>query len=242
MKHIVTFATFAVCMLPATQLTSEITNEAEAVIQAFNEATGGLEEKLKIKNWVQMCRIKMLDRDVDEQLTYYQERPNKLATILDLPGGGRSHVGFNGEVGWDNSDRTGFVLIEGSELVKLAKDSVMFPETDIAKHYKIAERLEDRDDGTIVISLIDFDDHEEKWSFDPLSHLLVKKELMIDAGEDKIVPVVTKLSSYRKAGNVLVPFKQVTTNPAFGLILMIDSIQVNTEIPESIFEHPSIRK
>jgi outer membrane lipoprotein-sorting protein len=76
-----------------------------------------------------------------------------------------------------------------------------------------------------------------KW-FDKQSNLLVKMSLTSKSPMGEIQSDST-FSDYRKEGDVLVPHKVVSHVATMELVMTVDSVQYNADIPKEKFEVPA---
>lgn len=235
------FSLFAALWLAAFSIAySETTPAAQEVIDSFIVATGGAENKKEIESLVFTGSYNLPEQGIEAEITLYFQQPFRFSMILDIPNVGQMRSAYDGKTGWEMNDVTGFRLIEGSELEQLSRQATVFPELYINDNYKSADRIEDRDDGKIVIELVTNNDFTETWIFDPETHLLIEIKSTIDAGAQGSFPITNRLYDYKSVGNILVPFKTVSSNPAFSLEIQMKNVQLNTEIPAHIFEKPNL--
>lgn len=235
------FSLFAALWLASSSIAySEITPAAQKIIDAFIVATGGVENKKNIESLVITGSYNLPEQGVEAEITLYFQQPFRFSMILDIPNIGQMRSAYDGKTGWEMNAVTGFRLIEGSELEQLSRQATVFPELYINDNYKSADRIEDRADGKIVVELITNNDFPETWIFDPETHLLVEIKLIVDAGAQGSFPITNKLYDYKSVGNILVPFKTTSSNPAFSLEIQVKNVQLDIEIPAYIFEKPDL--
>jgi hypothetical protein len=231
--------TLLVAMVSVT-LNAAITPEAEAVLHAFTEATGGREAKESISTLVMQGHYEIPDQGIVAPIVIRIQQPDKMAVLIELPSVGEIRSGINGKVGWESNPITGFRLIEGYELEQFAKQSSVFPELQIGQFFKEVFRDDDRKDGKIVLKLITHSGFEETWYFDPATNLLDEMRVLIDAGAQGSFPVNLFLQDYRAAKGVLIPHTTITSNPAFSIRVAVESVLVDSIIEDTHFAVPSV--
>jgi len=229
-----------IALVFATQVIAQISPEAKSVIDKFVEATGGYESKNRVESIVYTGTYGMPMQGIEASITLYMKRPSKMAMTLEIPHIGQIRSGFDGEQGWELNPVTGFRLIEGSELEQLAKQSSLFPEIEIEKHYQTAERLEDDKDGKIILNMVAHNEMSETWVIDPETHFLISTRMMIDAGVQGSFPVNIEMMDYTEVDGIKLPFLTTTSNPAFSVEIMVDTVKFNAEIGDEIFQVPAI--
>ncbi len=224
--------------LLSTLLPAQISPEAQALIEAYNEATGGTEAKQAISSLIQIGTCEMPNEGITCQMTIYIRRPSSYAMIMEIPDIGTIQSAFEDGDAWENNSITGFRTLEGTELQQAAKDSVIFPETQIADYYQKATVGEARSDGMIPVLLIDHDGMEETWYFDPLTNYLVEVHQMLDAGVRGSYRIKATMRNYAPVGALMMPSEVETSTPAFSLINRVERTEINTDIPDYVFRKP----
>lgn len=219
---------------------AEISEEAQRVIDAYVEATGGFDNKSAVESIVFLGNYDMPMQGIKAPVTLYMKKPTKISMTIDMPNIGQIRSGYNGVKGWELNPIVGFRNIEGTELEQLHKQASIFPEVDIKSHYIKAIRMEDDKEGNIVLEMISKNKMRETWYFDPETDLLKKTKLMIDAGVQGSFPVTITVDEYQQVENVLLPFLTTTSNPAFSVSIKVDKIELNSEIADSLFDPPAV--
>ncbi len=219
---------------------AEISEEAQRVIDAYVEATGGFDNKSAVETVVFVGSYDVPKQGIEAYVTLYMKKPTKFSLILDIPNIGSIRSGYNGTEGWEQSPITGFRKIEGVELEQHIKQSSIFPEVNIKNHYIEASRIDDDKDGSVVLEMISKNNSRETWFFDPETNLLKKTKLTMDAGVQGSFPLTISMNDYRQVENVLMPFLTTSSNPAFSVSIKVDKIELNSEIADSLFDPPAV--
>ncbi len=238
MKLTIRFFVITLGALLPTLLPAQISPEAQALIDAYNEATGGTEAKNAVSTMIQLGTCEMANEGITCQMTIYLKRPKSYAMIMEIPDIGTIQSAFEDGVAWENNSITGFRTLEGTELQQAAKDSVIFPETDIEQYYQKGTVQEARSDGMIPVLLIDHDGMEETWFFNPLTHYLVEVHQVLDAGVRGSYRIKAKMQNYQPVGDLMIPMEVETSTPAFSLTNRVEQTEINTEIPDYVFRKP----
>jgi hypothetical protein len=232
---LIAILTLSLGFMPAT---AQVAPEAQAVLNAYIEATGGKSAKENVNSLRMIGRYKIEAQGIEAALTIQMRKPGLLSMNLEIPNVGQVRSAFDGEVGWEENPITGFRYLEGLELDQMRKQGVIFPELAVSTYYQTITRKDDAPDGRHVLHLISLNQEEETWFFDPLSHLLTGMRMSIDAGEQGAFPVDIDLGDYRDVSGMKLPFSTVTRNPAFSIAVLIDEMEVNGSLDESAFTAP----
>ncbi len=240
MKHkfVPVFAAFWVVF---SQLASgQISPEARAVIDAYNEATGGIEAKKAIRTLIHTGEWELKEQGIKGPMTVYYKHPGTVATVTEIPEVGTIRACITDGVAWEDNSITGFRNLEGTELQQATKDACLFPETKLEELYSKAVLNETRSDGLQPVLLIDKDGLEETWYFDPMTHYLTEIERVLDAGVRGSYRIKVKVGEYLPAGNVTIPHYSETSTPAFTMVTRFEKTEINTGIPDYIFKKPEV--
>lgn len=232
------FIIAALATLGPTLISAQISPEAQDIVDAYNEATGGTEAKAAVTSMIQFGTCEMPEQGITGQMTIYMRRPNAYAMIMEIPDFGTIKSCFEDGVAWEDTSVTGYRTLEGTELQQAAKDAVVFPETNLAQYYQKATVGEARNDGMVPVLLIDHDGMEETWYFDPFTHFLVEVNQVLDAGVRGSYRIKVKMRNYTPVGDLLLPSEVESSTPAFSIINHVERTELNTPIPDYIFRSP----
>jgi hypothetical protein len=165
--------------------------------------------------------------------------PNRLFTIMDMPGVGQVRTGYDGEVAWTINPMMGPMLIEGATLRQLKQQadfySVLFPE----RYVDTFEPVTSKDfEGKVCYEVRVV----TKWGEEYLEYYDVATGLQagsVRTQESPMGPIeaTTVVSEYGRFGAIMVPTKVVQRAMGMIQVMTIVSIQYDT-VPDSVFVTP----
>lgn len=238
MRWIVSVLTLTTLSI-ATVCYGEVSPEARAIINAYNEATGGTEAKKAISRIHYQGQWEMPEQGIGGLSHLWIENKKSFAMILDIPGFGIAKTCSSNGMNWTEHPSTGVKSLDESQAQEMAKTSLLFPETEIDEHYKSATVQESSDLETSVLRMIDYNDRVETWIFDKKTAYLIEVKVAIDEGVRGSFTVSSKYGDYREIGGIMLPNSILQITPVFELNIITDQIELNPEIPGHIFEVPS---
>jgi hypothetical protein len=212
---------------------------AQAVVDAYIEATGGRKAWEKIKYMTFKGSFAVPQQERTGKIMLLSKDQSKVYTVADASPFGKQIQAYNGEIGWFDNSTTGSGLFQGEDLLLIQKQTKISPELELDTLYAKVVRLEDSEEGAIVLQLIDRRGFDEIWEFDPTTKLMKSMEYTISGGERGSYRAKHYLSEFQRHGEVLFPTRVETVNPAFSWITKIDTIDVTTPIPDELFDPPS---
>jgi outer membrane protein assembly factor BamB len=216
----------------------ELDPEAKVVIDAYIEATGGVEARKSIKYLTLQGTLSIPEQEHTSKLVSYSTAPNKNYSLNDNSPYAKHVMGFNGSVGWYEGTTNGVGYLEGADLAMIEKQAFMFPEIHLEEIYHSITRIEDTKDGKIALLLIDKRGYDEIWVFDPESHLITSMEYIIGGDARGDFRATYHVSNYQSFGGILLPMHVTTVNPAVTWHIELDFADVRTEIPDELYEPP----
>jgi len=238
MKHKIIPILIAIWASIATLLTAQISPEAKAIIDDFNEATGGISAKNSVNTMIQIGTWEMVGQNIKGPMTQYYKLPDSFVAMMDIPDVGTVKSCYTEGTAWEDNSITGFRTLEDTELQQAAKDSCLFPEAHIEDFYNRIMVQEPRGDGMLTLLLIDKDGFEETWYFDPFTHYLNEVHRVLDAGARGSYQITVKMTNYQPVGDLVLPHVIETSTPAFKVITRTEKTEINAEIPAYIFKRP----
>jgi zinc protease len=166
--------------------------------------------------------------------------PDKHLTELTLEGLGNFLEGSNGEVAWGMSAVQGPRIKEGDEKAEALLQATFNSDSEWRNVYKSAETaaLESVDgkDCYKVVLTPKSGNPVTKW-YDKQSNLLVKMAMTSKTAMGEI-QADSLMSDYRKEGEILLPHKVVAHAAGQELVMTIDKVEHNAEIPKGKFDLP----
>lgn len=220
--------------------------DAETILKNYNEKMGGSAAFEKIKSKITEATTSIPAKKREIKTTTYMARPDKVYSASEIVVFGKtwvSEAGLNGDVVWEAYPRKKRVL-SGLEkqrrLMDYAFDGVLLDWKKYFKSAKVAgvEDVDGKSCYKVALTPTDGQGEDMLYFFDKESFLLVKviKEAIFG---DETNKVELRLSDYKKADDVLVPY--TVKRMAEGeddIIMTVNSIKANVEIPADKFELP----
>lgn len=228
------------CLMASAHLGEDKLPSAEDIIEKYLKATGGRRAHENIQNKRTEYKIDSKTSGIEIDFTYYQERPNKAYSILDMGAMGKTRIGSDGKVVWEISPLTGTRVLEGEELATRLL-GYTFDGPDAWKGlFKrvITEGIEDINERPCykVVFTPNQGPPRVKY-YDMKSFLLVKyiNEVKNPSGTYKIE---TFPEDYRKTGEILSAHKLTSHFMGQVIVGVVKSIETNISMPEGIFDLP----
>jgi len=213
----------------------------EAILDKYVEVTGGKAAYEKVKSEVASGTLEITNFGISGALTSYRAAPNKSYTLVDFPGGiGKAEEGSDGTVAWAINAQQGPRIKEGDERAGALRRDALDAAYDWRKYYKKAELAGTEDVGgkpCYKIVLTPTDGGAETRYYDKTSNLLLKVMMPVETPDGK-VDVEMALSDYRDEGGILVAHTSSAKYPGAEMMVKIDKIVRNQDIPADRFALP----
>jgi hypothetical protein len=213
----------------------------EAILDKFVEATGGRAAYEKIHTDLAMGSMEITGMGLKGKLTSYRAEPNKSYTLIELEGVGKIEEGSDGQVAWSINPMEGPRIKQGDERATALRNAAMQVEMHWRDFYKKAELAGSEDvDGKpcYKLTLTPNEGAAETRYYDKSSNLLVKVVVPITTPNGAITAEVG-LSDYKDEGGILVPHTMTQKVPGADILIKIDSVKHNAEIPADRFDQPA---
>jgi hypothetical protein len=233
-------STFAV--LPWLSLADdEALPKGEAVLDQFIAATGGRPAYEKVHSEISTGSFDFTGKGIRGTATSYKAAPNKIYVAIDLAGVGKIEDGSNGEIAWNRSALQGPRIKDGDEKAASLREATFNEPLHWRKLYKSAETvgIENVDDKACYkVILTPLEGKPETQFFDRQSHLLVKFAMTLSSPMGEVA-MESRLSDYRKDGDILTPHRLEQSAMGQQFVITIDTVKWNEEIPKSRFDVPA---
>jgi len=214
--------------------------KADTLLDKYVEVTGGKAAYAKVHNEVSSGTMEFAAMGLKGQLVSYTAEPNKRVAEFTLPGVGKLLDGANGEVAWATSAIQGPRIKEGDEKAQALLEGTFNADAHWRDLFKSAE--------TVAVEAVDGKDCYKvvvtpkagspitRW-YDKQSNLLLKSSMVAKSpmGEMEAVSV---FSDYRKEGDLLVPHKVVAQVAGRELVMTVDKVEYNADLPKDRFDLP----
>jgi outer membrane lipoprotein-sorting protein len=214
--------------------------KAETILDKYVEVTGGKAAYAKIHSEITSGTMDFAAMGLKGDMTHYGMEPDKRVTEVNLPGVGAIRDGSNGDVAWSVNAIQGPRLKEGDEKAEALLEAKFNSEAHWRELYKTVETVgAETTDGKDCYKLVltpKAGNPMTRW-YDKQSNLLVKMSMTTKSPMGEI-QAESSFSDYRKEGGILVPHKVTSRVAGRELIMTIDKVQHNPEIPKGKFELP----
>ena len=223
--------------LTAVPARAENLPKGEEVVDQYIEAIGGKAAFDKLHNSV--SEGTMAVGGIKGQLKLYQAAPNKSLLDVDLPGIGKITEGTDGETAWSNNAFTGARIKKGDERAQALRGAT-FNEAKWRDIYKSAKCEAEEDvDGKpcYKVKLTTPEGHVRTSWYDKKSHLLVKQASKETTPQGELEQE-SMISDYKKVDGVLVPHKLVQKASNQEIVMTLDKVQFNVDMPADRFALP----
>ena len=220
---------------------------AEEVLKKYVEATGGEQAYRGMKSQTATGDFAMPDLGVTGgEFKVFQRAPDKLVTVVTIPGLGQIQQGVIGDLAYETGDVAPTRLLGPSERSALARSADPLAAVTPEKYYSSmevagVEPVDGKDAYRVVLTPKDGGEPGESY-YDVETGLLVKSVETSDSPQGK-VRAETTLSDYREVSSggltMKQPHKLVVGSPMGSYQITIKSIELNPEIPDSRFEAPA---
>jgi hypothetical protein len=213
---------------------------ADQVLAKYTEALGGAAAIAKVKTRT-MKGTWLASNGATWGYEVYQTAPDKIYTVLNTPKQGVIERGFDGQNGWEKSQR-GLRDLQGQELGMLKRYPDIFKDSVLQGQFtRISFSRKDKIDGKDVylLSAIGVDGRGERLFFDAQTGLLVRR-ITSTPTMVGLIPEQVDYEDYRDVDGIKMPFTiRVTFIDSFyNSTRKLTEIKVNVPVDETKFRKP----
>lgn len=217
--------------------------KAETVLDQFVEATGGKAAYEKLKNRVSKGTFELAQANIKGKAVMYQAPPNRAKIEIDLGDIGKSIEGSDGSVVWESNPFSGERLIEGEERADKLLHYTFNGEIKWREMYEKAEctGVEDVDGKPaykVVLTPRPGQGKPVTEYYDKASHLQVKS-IATTQGPMGEIRIEGYPSDYKKVDGVLVAYKLTQKLLTQTIVISMDEIKHNVDLPPNVFQVPA---
>ena len=214
--------------------------KAETILDKYVEVTGGKAAYGKLHTTIATGSVEFAAMGMKGAMTVWAAEPDKVLAEIVFEGLGKFREGSNGEVAWGSNAMQGPRIKEGDEKTQAMLQGTFNAEARWREIYKSAntvgvESVDGKDCYKILLTTKS-GNPVTRW-YDKASNLLVKSSMVMKSPMGEIEADST-LADYRKEGEILVPHKTVAHAAGQELIMTIEKVQANAEIPKGTFDVP----
>jgi CubicO group peptidase (beta-lactamase class C family) len=230
----------------APALTEETKQKADEVLAAYVNGLGGRAALEKINSRLAKGTFEVLGIALSGPAELFAKAPNKMLTILTVPGQTSLKEGFDGTVGWQEDPDDGVVDKAGLELGSAVRDADFYQPLKLRAQYPNLFFK-----GTVKVGLFKANgergierelsalqaprnNYPRVFYFDPTTGLLLRIEERNAANQ---VTSATEFDDYREVDGVKVPFVIHHIEDAHFLVKLVE-VKQNVLIDDAIFVKP----
>src|SRR5450755_90965 len=213
----------------------------EAIVDKYVEVTGGRAAYEKIKSEIVTGTLEITNIGLTGTLTSYRAAPDKSYTAIDFAGGaGKAEEGSNGQIAWSVNGMQGPRIKEGEERAGALRRDALNAEVRWRDFYKKAELAGTEDVGGKPCYKIIVTPNEgpaETRYYDKSSNFLVKMVMPVTT-PDGAATAEINLADYRSEDGIIVAHTITQKLPGADVLVKIESVKHNPDIPASRFDVP----
>jgi len=214
--------------------------KGETLLDKYVTVTGGKEAYEKCKNRVMKGTMEVVGAGVKGELAIYQTRPNKLYLEVNLQGLGKIEQGTDGQTAWERSAITGPRILQGEEKAMRLREALFNEEVEWRTLYKKADCVgEETVEGKpcYKVNLTPLEGSVVTKYFDKGSGLEIKTVATVKTQMGD-VPTEVLYSDYKKVDGILMPHKLHQKALSQQIVMTVDKVQHNVEMPAGRFDLP----
>ena len=212
----------------------------EAIMDRYIEVTGGQAAYEKVKSEMASGTLEITGMGLSGTLTSYRAAPDKSYTVVEFQSG-KFEEGTNGSIAWAMDGMQGPRLKQGDERATALRNAALHMESRWREFYKKTELAGAEDvDGKACykVLLTPNEGSVETRYFDKSSGLLLKVVLPVTTPDGPATADIA-LSDYRAEDGLLTPHTVTQKLPGADILVKIQSVKHNPDIPADRFDLPA---
>ncbi len=221
------------CAMNATNLAyADDLPTGEQVMEKYIEKTGGKKAYDAVKTRIMKLNVEGPGQKM--KMTFLAAPPNKMTQIMDSEMMGEMRQGYDGEHVWMMGAMTGVMLLTGpqADMIKSQADfDREYNWKETFEKVECTELIDFHEEQCYKVKCTGKDGSSETQYFSKESGLMIGKEQ-----DNRGMSVTTRLSDYRKSGDLLYPHKIIQGMPGMGeFAITVESVEFNKDIPDETF-------
>ncbi len=212
----------------------------ESILDRYIEVTGGKAAYGKVRNRVTVARMEFVGKNITANMTMTNGEALKSRMSIDIPGVAKMEQGTDGATAWERSALKGPRIKSGGEKALALRAADMNADLNWRKHFSKAEYTGTEPvEGKICyrVSLTPVNGGVETRYYDKDSGLMVRTSQVVNT-EMGDIPSEMVVSEYRSVDGILMPFQMRQKAAGQELLITIQSVTQNTELPPGAFALP----
>ncbi|MFN0170570.1 MAG: hypothetical protein ACKV22_29465 [Bryobacteraceae bacterium] len=227
-------------LLAASALAQDLPNGAE-VVDRYIEATGGRDAYARIKTYTAVAVVEYAGRPNRGTFHVFQAAPDKSYSIMVLPGMDKVETGTKDGVAWERTQRRGLRLKAGEELAAALREADPQARLNWRKYYRSAEctGVEAVDSiNCFRVVMTPMVGKPETRYYDQFSGILLRVTRIVTTQMGEFQSE-GRYANYRLVDGISWPHSFNQSLFSQTLMSRIESVTLNSAIPETRFDFPS---
>lgn len=213
---------------------------ASEVVARYVEAIGGREAVLRPATARTVGRFEMPAAGLSGELEVFTARPDRMVTLVTIPGLGQMRTGYDGTTAWSVDPIMGARVFEGAELdgirdqaqyLAAVRDASLFTSMETVKRTEIGGQ------PCIEVKLVWQSGRESFDCYHPETGLLVASVGRQESPMG-VMEVTSTFSDYRDFGGVQMPTRITQEMMGQQQVMTISEVEFDT-VDESVFALPA---
>jgi hypothetical protein len=215
--------------------------KAETILDRYIEVTGGKAIYEKRTSEITTGTVELAAQGIKGSVTSYSAPPDKSYMTMDMEGVGKFEKGTANGVAWDKNLMTGAHVESGEEKTQSLRDAafngLLNWRTLYAKAETVgAETVDGQECYKVVMTPVE---GKPMTSYFQKKSGLVVKRSTIAVQQGSEIPMEVLVSDYKDFGGVLMPTKMIQKAMGQEIVMTIQSVKTNEEIPADKFDPPA---
>lgn len=213
---------------------------AESLLDRFVEATGGKQAYAAHKTEIARGTVTMAAMGIKGTLVRYASEPDHYLVVMEIPGIGKVLSGVKDGIAWESSDLMGARIKSGVERAEALREArfnsyavwrELYPKVETTGE----ESVNGEDCYKVVMTPVE--GSAETVYLSKKNGLGVKLTVTASTQMGDL-PAELLFSDYKRFGGVLMPARITEKSAGQEIVIVLDSVEVNSAIPATQFDLP----
>jgi hypothetical protein len=212
----------------------------EQVLDRYAKAVGVKSSQEQITNRVAKGRLDVPGVGHGGRVESYTSA-NKSLTVMNVDSLGVVRHGFDGRIGWEQSDKAGLRASTGAGLAPIARDAGLYGNLKLRESYAKVKLLGKVKHGFREIYLVEATPRTGEADllyFDVESGLLVRRDVTRQTARGPVRAEIY-VSDWREVDGVKIPFKITQAMPGLTFVFTLEEVRHNVQLQDDIFRKPA---
>jgi hypothetical protein len=215
--------------------------KGDTIVDKYVEVTGGKAAYEKVKSEIDTGTMTLGAMGLKGAMMVYSQAPDKRLVEVNIEGVGKILDGVNGDLAWSMNAMQGPRIKEGDEKAEALRQNRHNGDVTWREMYKSAENkgveaVDGKDCYKVEMTSKD-GKVSTRW-YDKKTGLMMKMSSVSKTPMGEMQAEVFA-DDYRKEGDLLMPHKMLTKVAGQELVMTIDKVEQNVEIPKDKLEPPA---